>query len=71
MAPTSIQNDANLAQARRQGLPENQQKYETIEKTQTQAHKWEQYLFFWWATISSKNKGLNGWAFTDVFEKRK
>jgi hypothetical protein len=52
---------------RRQGVPEKQHKYEQVEKTQTQTQKWEKIYISLCAAISSKNGGLNGSAFIDVF----
>ena len=65
MASTSIQNGANLAQGGRPGVAENQQQSPKIEKTQTQTQTFVVFVFLG-AAISSKNGGLNGWAFTDV-----
>ena len=52
---------------RRQGVPENQQKYEQIEKRKRKHKNEKRRIFVLCSAISSKNGGLNGWAFTDVF----
>ena len=60
MAPTSIPNEANLTQGVGKGYPEISKNMKN-RKTQTQKHDKRKC-----AAISSKNGGLNGWAFTDV-----
>ena len=67
MAPTSIQNDTNLAQGVGKGYPTINKNMKN-RKTQTQ-HTQMRNTTKKCAAISSKNERLNGWAFIDVFEK--
>jgi len=46
MAPTSTKHGTKLTPGRWQGVPGNQQKYKTIEKTQTQTQKLEKNILF-------------------------
>ena len=73
MAPKSIQNEANLAQGFGKGYPKinRNMKKKKKNKRKRKHNNDKQTPFLLCAAISSKNVGLNGWAFTEVLWNKK
>jgi hypothetical protein len=70
-APKPIQNGANLAHGGRQGIPENQQKYEQIKNANANTRMRQKHIFLYVRRFPKNTEGSTAGRLQMIFEKRK